>query len=67
MELKELVRQEAGRLNQIGWSWLGAFIGIGLVSMVTGFVLDGTGLTLIIGSFGASAVLIYCAIESPLA
>ncbi|WP_419176873.1 HPP family protein [Desulfosediminicola sp.] len=52
---------------QVFWSWLGAFIGIGLVSAVTRFVLDGTGLTLVIGSFGASAVLIYCAIESPLA
>jgi len=52
---------------QIMWSWIGAFFGIGLVSILSGFVLDGTGLTLIIGSFGASAVLIYGAVDSPLA
>ncbi len=53
--------------KQVCWSWLGAFAGIALVSFITSFVLDGTGLTLIIGSFGASAVLIYGAVESPLA
>lgn len=52
---------------QIMWSWIGAFSGIGLVSILSGFVLNGTGLTLIIGSFGASAVLIYGAVDSPLA
>ncbi len=52
---------------QIMWSWIGAFFGIGLVSILSGFVLDGTGLTLIIGSFGASAVLIYGAVDSPFA
>jgi CBS domain-containing membrane protein len=52
---------------QIMWSWLGAFLGIGLVSILSGFLLDGTGLTLTIGSFGASAVLIYGAVDSPLA
>jgi CBS-domain-containing membrane protein len=49
------------------WSWLGAFSGIALVSLLSSFVLEGTGLTLIIGSFGASAVLIYGAVDSPLA
>lgn len=52
---------------QILWSWIGAFLGIAAVSTITQFVLDGTSLTLIIGSFGASAVLIYGAIDSPLA
>lgn len=52
---------------QILWSWIGAFCGIALVSLLSSFVLDGTGLTLIIGSFGASAVLIYGAVDSPLA
>lgn len=52
---------------QIFWSWIGAFAGIVSVSLISRFVLDGTGLTLIIGSFGASAVLIYGAIDSPLA
>lgn len=53
--------------TQILWSWIGAFLGIASVSFITGFVLQGTGLTLIIGSFGASAVLIYGAVDSPLA
>lgn len=53
--------------SQIFWSWLGAFVGIALVSFISSFVLEGTGLTLIIGSFGASAVLIYGACDSPLA
>jgi len=53
--------------KQIFWSWLGAFIGIGLVAFLSRFVLEGVGLTLIIGSFGASAVLLYGAYQSPLA
>ncbi|CCH48437.1 HPP family protein [Pseudodesulfovibrio piezophilus] len=53
--------------TQIFWSWLGAFLGIALVSLVSRFALEGLGLTLVIGSFGASAVLIYAAIDSPLA
>lgn len=67
MGKKEFRLCQNGTTVQVFWSWLGAFLGIGLVSAVTRFVLDGTGLTLMIGSFGASAVLIYCAIESPLA
>lgn len=53
--------------TQVFWSWLGAFLGMALVSLVSRFVLEGLGLTLVIGSFGASAVLIYAAIDSPLA
>lgn len=53
--------------TQILWSWIGAFIGIGSVALITQFALEGTSLTLVIGSFGASAVLIYGAENSPLA
>jgi len=53
--------------TQILWSWIGAFTGIGLVSVLSHYVLHGTGSTLIVGSFGASAVLIYAAVDSPLA
>lgn len=53
--------------TQILWSWIGAFTGIALVSILSHYVLAGTGLTLVIGSFGASAVLIYGAVDSPLA
>jgi len=52
---------------EIVWSWLGAFIGIAAVALVQGYVFDGTDLILMIGSFGASAVLVYGAIKSPLA
>ncbi len=48
------------------WSWLGAFLGIGAVAFLDGF-LEKTDVLLLIGSFGASAVLIYGAIKSPLA
>jgi CBS-domain-containing membrane protein len=52
---------------EILWSWIGAFIGIAGVGLVHFSLLDQTGLLMIIGSFGASAVLIYGAIRSPLA
>ena len=48
------------------WSWLGAFLGIGAVAFLDVF-LEKTDVALLIGSFGASAVLIYGAIKSPLA
>ncbi len=53
--------------SEIIWSWLGAFLGISTVALISYKVLDSIGLTMIIGSFGASAVLIYGAIKSPLA
>jgi len=52
---------------EIFWSWLGAFLGIAAVSFLHYRVLSGTDLVMVIGSFGASAVLIYGAIQSPLA
>jgi CBS-domain-containing membrane protein len=54
-------------LAEVGWSWIGAFLGIGLVSYVDHFFLEGGDWLLVIGSFGASAVLIYGAVRSPLA
>lgn len=54
-------------LAEIAWSWIGAFLGISLVGIINGYVFVGTDLTLVIGSFGASAVLIYGAVRSPLA
>ncbi len=54
-------------LSEILWSWLGAFLGIAAVAYINYGLLDKTDLVLIIGSFGASAVLIYGAIKSPLA
>jgi CBS-domain-containing membrane protein len=54
-------------LAEILWSWLGAFLGIGAVAYINYGFLDQTDLSMLIGSFGASAVLIYGAIKSPLA
>ncbi|MBL3527849.1 MAG: HPP family protein [gamma proteobacterium endosymbiont of Lamellibrachia anaximandri] len=48
--------------SKIAWSWLGAFIGIYLVAILSRF--SNTGLLdslFLVGSFGASAVLIYAA------
>lgn len=53
--------------SEIFWSWLGAFLGVAAVALLHYPFLEGTGLLLIVGSFGASAVLIYGAISSPLA
>ncbi len=54
-------------LSEILWSWIGAFLGISSVAYVHYRWLESSDLALIIGSFGASAVLIYGAVKSPLA
>ncbi len=52
---------------EVLWSWIGSFAGIAAVGLLHYRVLDKTDMMLIIGSFGASAVLLYGAIRSPLA
>lgn len=54
-------------LSEIVWSWIGAFCGIAPVALLNYNLFSDTDLVFIIGSFGASAVLIYGAIKSPLA
>ena len=54
-------------LSEIIWSWVGAFFGITAVAFINYNILEGADLVMVIGSFGASAVLIYGAIKSPLA
>ncbi len=54
-------------LSEIIWSWIGAFLGIGFISFVNSNIFEKIDLLMIVGSFGASAVLIYRAIKSPLA
>ncbi len=49
------------------WSWVGAFLGISAVAYLNYNVIEDTDFVMVIGSFGASAVLIYGAIRSPLA
>lgn len=54
-------------ISEVLWSWLGAVIGIGVCAYLSSIYFEPRDLTLIIGSFGASAVLVYGAIKSPLA
>ncbi len=49
------------------WSFIGAFIGIGLISFLQTFQLTSDDNIFLIGSFGVSSVLIFGAIQSPLA
>ncbi|MCP4353144.1 MAG: HPP family protein [Desulfobacterales bacterium] len=53
--------------SEIIWSWVGAFLGISAVSYINYNIIGKTDFVMVIGSFGASAVLIYGAIRSPLA
>jgi CBS-domain-containing membrane protein len=52
---------------EILWSWIGAFLGIAAVAYIHYHILEKSDMVMVIGSFGASAVLIYGAIKSPLA
>jgi CBS-domain-containing membrane protein len=54
-------------ISELVWSWLGSVFGIGLCGYLSSRYFEPKDLTLIIGSFGASAVLLYAAIKSPLA
>jgi len=54
-------------LFEMVWSWIGAFAGIAAVAYINYYFLSETDLLMVIGSFGASAVLIYGAVRSPLA
>jgi CBS-domain-containing membrane protein len=54
-------------MSEILWSGSGAFIGIGLCAVLSFYFFEPLALTLLIGSFGASAVLLYGAVKSPLA
>ncbi|MDO5652480.1 MAG: HPP family protein [Brachymonas sp.] len=44
-------------MRKIGWSWAASFLGISFIALVTSYF--GTRSALLIGSFGASAVLVY--------
>jgi CBS-domain-containing membrane protein len=55
-------------VSEIWWSWIGAFLGISSLSYIHfNICLTSTDIEMLVGSFGASAVLIYGAIKSPLA
>ncbi len=54
-------------LREIVWSILGSFMGIAGCCYLSARYFEPRDLTLVIASFGASAVLIYGAVKSPLA
>lgn len=54
-------------ISEILWSWIGAFLGIMPLAYMNEHLFETTDFVFIIGSFGASAVLVYGAIRSPLA
>lgn len=55
-------------LSEVWWSWIGAFLGIALLSYLHfNICITNTDIEMLVGSFGASAVLIYGAPKSPLA
>ena len=60
-------RRVQSKILDVMWSWVGAFIGVAAVSFIHFNLISETDLVMVIGSFGASAVLIYGAINSPLA
>ena len=65
-QFKKINSEPLEKSNMI-WSWIGSFIGILAISYFHRDILEDKDLTLVIGSFGASAVLVYGAVNSPLA
>lgn len=49
------------------WAFLGSFVGIGIIAYMQSKTLPHSDVVFLIGSFGASCVLIYGVIQSPLA
>lgn len=54
-------------LTEVGWSVLGSALGIGICGYLSSRYFEPREMSMFIGSFGASAVLVYGAIKSPLA
>ncbi len=52
---------------ELFWSFIGSFVGIGIIASIQSFYLEEIENIFLIGSFGATSVLIYGAIQSPLA
>jgi CBS domain-containing membrane protein len=47
------------------WSFLGSFVGIGILAYLESIHFSGSDMVYLIGSFGASSVLVYGIIQSP--
>ncbi|MBF0214752.1 MAG: HPP family protein [Magnetococcales bacterium] len=54
-------------LPEVFWSWIGSFLGVFMVAALDRVFFQDGDQMLLIGSFGASAVLLYGAPSSPLA
>ncbi len=77
MKLPEYFRKMSGTTrgspprvsnSELWWSWIGAFIGIATVAWSGQLLLlEDLDRSMMLGSFGASAVLLYGAVRSPLA
>jgi len=52
--------------KELFWSFLGSFVGIGLIAFIQSLYFDKNENIFLIGSFGATSVLLYAAIQSPL-
>lgn len=51
--------------KEIFWSFIGSFVGIGLIAFIQTQQFSGSDLVYLIGSFGASSVLVYGEVRSP--
>ncbi len=62
-----IYRETAVNVKEQFWSFVGAFVGIGLIALFQSYQLPRLENILLIGSFGAASVLIFGAVQSPLA
>lgn len=54
-------------VNEHLWTFIGSFIGVGVIGAIQNLYLPATDNMFLIGSFGATSVLLYGVINSPLA
>lgn len=64
-EFRKISLENIDKSNMF-WAWIGSFLGIIAISYFHMDILDDKDLTLVVGSFGASAVLVYGVPNSPL-
>ncbi|GAA4237588.1 HPP family protein [Postechiella marina] len=60
-------KETAINISEQFWSFIGAFIGIGLIAFLQSLHFSRLENVFLIGSFGATSVLVFGAIQSPLA
>ena len=57
--LRELLEKSGIGLAEVGWSWAASLVGISLCSYLSSQYCEPHDVPLLLGSFGASAVLVY--------